>query len=78
MILACRVLRSSVGPGKLQVTACGRDFRHPQRREAYRSLTEHAARGEISIDVIQLPLAEVASAWEQQRQGAPAKLVLVP
>jgi transposase len=29
MILACRVLRSSVGPGKLQVTACGRDFRHP-------------------------------------------------
>ncbi|MBV9060162.1 MAG: zinc-binding alcohol dehydrogenase family protein [Pseudonocardiales bacterium] len=48
------------------------------RREAYRSLTDHAARGEISIDVIQLPLAEVASAWEQQRQGAPAKLVLVP
>jgi NADPH2:quinone reductase len=48
------------------------------RREAYRSLTEHAARGEISIDVIQLPLAEVASAWEQQRQGATAKLVLVP
>jgi NADPH:quinone reductase-like Zn-dependent oxidoreductase len=48
------------------------------RQDAYRSLTEHAAREEISIDVIQLPLAEVASAWEQQRQGAPAKLVLVP
>jgi NADPH2:quinone reductase len=48
------------------------------RREAYRSLTEHAARGEISIDVIRIPLAEVASAWEQQKQGTPAKLVLVP
>jgi hypothetical protein len=32
MILACRVQRSSVGPGKLQVTACGRDFRHLQDR----------------------------------------------
>ena len=32
MILACPVLRSSLGPGKLQVTACGRDFRHPQHQ----------------------------------------------
>jgi len=51
---------------------------HAVRREAYRSLTEHAARGAISIDVIQLPLADVASAWEQQKQGPPAKLVLIP
>lgn len=55
-------------------------FRVPPqaRRAAYRSLTERAARGEISVDVIRVPLTEVASAWEQQQQGAAAKLVLTP
>ena len=48
------------------------------RREAYRSLTEHAAGGSIIVDTIQLPLSEVASAWEQQRRGAHGKLVLIP
>jgi NADPH2:quinone reductase len=55
-------------------------FRAPLevRREAYRRLTEEVAAGTIAVDVIQVPLADVAKAWEQQRQGATAKLVLTP
>lgn len=49
-----------------------------ERRAAYRNLTEHVARGAISIDTIALPLTDVADAWEQQKQGAGAKLVLTP
>ncbi|MFI6744364.1 zinc-binding alcohol dehydrogenase family protein [Nonomuraea sp. NPDC050451] len=48
------------------------------RREAYRTLTERAARGQIVIDTIRVPLAEAPRAWEQQKRGAPAKLVLTP
>jgi NADPH2:quinone reductase len=48
------------------------------RREAYRNLTEQVARGVITVDTIQLPLSDVASAWEQQRRGAHGKLVLIP
>ncbi|MFE7526129.1 zinc-binding alcohol dehydrogenase family protein [Kitasatospora sp. NPDC057542] len=47
-------------------------------RTAYRNLTEQAAEGKISVDTKALPLADVATAWEQQRRGAPAKLVLTP
>ncbi|GAA2358808.1 zinc-binding alcohol dehydrogenase family protein [Dactylosporangium salmoneum] len=55
-------------------------FRAPlqERRDAYRNLTERAALGEIAVDVIRLPLAEVASAWEQERRGAHARLILTP
>jgi NADPH:quinone reductase-like Zn-dependent oxidoreductase len=49
------------------------------RREAYRRLGEHVARGEIVIDVERVALADVASAWERQRSAdAGAKLVLIP
>jgi NADPH2:quinone reductase len=48
------------------------------RREAYLALTEHVARGNVQIDVTRMPLQEVATAWELQRRGAPAKLVLTP
>ena len=41
-------------------------------------LGEHVARGEILIDFERVPLADVASAWERQRTGAGAKLVLIP
>ncbi|HTJ31716.1 MAG TPA: zinc-binding alcohol dehydrogenase family protein [Dactylosporangium sp.] len=55
-------------------------FRVPlqARRDAYRSLTERAALGEIAVDVIRLPLAKVASAWEQEQHGAHARLILTP
>jgi NADPH:quinone reductase-like Zn-dependent oxidoreductase len=46
------------------------------RREAYLRLTEHAARGEISLDVKPSPLAQVATAWKRQQEGPRTKLVL--
>jgi NADPH:quinone reductase-like Zn-dependent oxidoreductase len=49
-----------------------------KQREAYLQLTELVARGDIAVEVISVPLADVASAWERQKKGAPAKLVLTP
>jgi NADPH:quinone reductase-like Zn-dependent oxidoreductase len=48
------------------------------RREGYLRMTEHAARGDITVRREVVPLADVASAWERQRVGAGTKLVLVP
>ena len=48
------------------------------RRQAYRDLTEQAARGLITVDTIQLPLSDVANAWHQQQRGAHGKLVPIP
>jgi NADPH2:quinone reductase len=49
------------------------------RREAFRRLGEHVARGAIVIDFERVPLSEVADAWERQRRAdAGAKLVLIP
>ncbi len=51
---------------------------HELRAEAYTRLGEHVARGEIVIDLEPIPLAGIAGAWERQRSGAGAKLVLIP
>ncbi len=48
------------------------------KREAYLRLTEHAAHGEIVVDMERLPLREVGTAWGRQQQGAGTKLVLIP
>ena len=48
------------------------------RREGYLRLTQHAARGDITVSREVMPLADVARAWERQRAGAGTKLVLVP
>jgi NADPH:quinone reductase-like Zn-dependent oxidoreductase len=48
------------------------------RREAYLALTEQAARGDLQVDVLPIPLSDSTTAWERQRRGAPAKLVLTP
>jgi hypothetical protein len=49
------------------------------KRDAYLRLTEHAANGDITVDVDRLALDDVAAAWERQRRavGGP-KIVLVP
>jgi NADPH:quinone reductase len=44
----------------------------------YRRLVEHAIRGDIRLDVEQVPLDSVADAWQRQVEGAGAKLVVVP
>jgi NADPH:quinone reductase-like Zn-dependent oxidoreductase len=49
------------------------------RREGYLRLTEHAARGELVVDLERYPLEDVAAAWERQRDATGgAKLVLIP
>ncbi len=48
------------------------------RREGYLRLTEHAARGDITVPYETVSLADVDSAWERQKVGAGTKLVLLP
>jgi NADPH:quinone reductase-like Zn-dependent oxidoreductase len=48
------------------------------RRDAYRTLVEHAVAGRIAVEVERLPLADVADAWERVQRSAHRKLVLVP
>jgi NADPH:quinone reductase-like Zn-dependent oxidoreductase len=48
------------------------------RRAGYLRLTEHAARGDVVVDLDRLPLSEVSTAWTRQHHGASTKLVLLP
>jgi len=48
------------------------------RRDAYRRLTELAARGEIEVDLERVPLDDIEDAWRRQQEGPEAKLVVVP
>jgi NADPH2:quinone reductase len=49
------------------------------KRDAYLRLTQHAADGDIAVDVHRRPLDDVAEAWDRQRQAAGGpKTVLVP
>ena len=50
----------------------------PVRRAAYRRLTELAARGELEVDLERVRLEDVDQAWERQKDGPDAKLVIVP
>jgi NADPH:quinone reductase-like Zn-dependent oxidoreductase len=60
----------------------GFSIAHPPlevRREGYLRLTEHAARGEITVDLARIALEDVGEAWERQRRAAGGpKLVIVP
>ena len=40
------------------------------RREAFRRLGEHVARGDIVVDLERHPLADVGAAWERQRDAS--------
>jgi NADPH:quinone reductase-like Zn-dependent oxidoreductase len=48
------------------------------RRDAYRSLVDHAVAGRIAVEVERIPLADVADAWERVQASAHRKLVLEP
>ena len=60
----------------------GFSIAHPPievRREGYLRLTEHVANGDIVVNLERVPLADIATAWERQRQATShAKLVLDP
>jgi NADPH2:quinone reductase len=45
---------------------------------AHLTLIGHAASGELTVEVETTPLDDVADAWERERSGPPAKLVIVP
>jgi NADPH2:quinone reductase len=61
---------------------CGFSVAHPPlevRREGYRRLAGLVERGEVVVDVEQVPLDRIATAWERKRAGSGgAKQVLVP
>jgi NADPH:quinone reductase-like Zn-dependent oxidoreductase len=46
------------------------------RRAAYLRLTELAACGRLTVHMQVLPLAQIAAAWNRQRQGKGTKLVV--
>ncbi|HEU4702345.1 MAG TPA: zinc-binding dehydrogenase [Conexibacter sp.] len=48
------------------------------RRDAYRTLVEHAVAGRLAVEVEPMPLAQVGEAWERVQRSAHRKLVLVP
>jgi hypothetical protein len=49
------------------------------KRDAYLRRTEHAANGDVTVDVDRFALDDVAAAWERQRRAAGgAKIVLIP
>lgn len=48
------------------------------RRDAYRTLVEHAVAGRVEVEVERLPLSQVADAWERVQRSAHRKLVLAP
>jgi NADPH:quinone reductase-like Zn-dependent oxidoreductase len=48
------------------------------RRDAYRTLVEHAVAGRLAVEVERLPLVQIADAWERVQRSAHRKLVLVP
>lgn len=44
----------------------------------YGRLCEHAARGDVRLDVETVPLERIASAWERQARSPNVKLVVTP
>ena len=48
------------------------------RRDAYERMAEHAANGDIEVDVERVRLDEAPAAWERLKAGPGVKLVVVP
>lgn len=48
------------------------------KRAAYTRMVDHAAAGELSVDVEHVALADVADAWRRQQASPRHKLVIVP
>jgi NADPH2:quinone reductase len=48
------------------------------RAGAYRAMALHAAAGELTLDVEEVPLRDIEPAWKRQTAGPERKLVIVP
>jgi NADPH:quinone reductase-like Zn-dependent oxidoreductase len=66
--------------GKMLSVLGHTNFQAPQevKAAAYRRMVEHAARGELTVDVQRIPLDDVADAWRRQGSSPGHKQVIVP
>jgi NADPH:quinone reductase-like Zn-dependent oxidoreductase len=48
------------------------------RQAAFLALTEHAASGQLTVNLEEFPLSQVQEAWRRQSNGPGTKLVLIP
>lgn len=48
------------------------------KHAAYRAMCDHAAAGRLTVEYEELPLDDVAAAWERQEASPHVKLILVP
>ena len=48
------------------------------KHDAYRAMCDHAATGRLKVEYEELPLDDVAQAWERQAASPHVKLILVP
>ena len=73
-------IASSAVRGKLLSILGHTNFRAPAEvtRDAYTRMVEHAAAGDLTVDVERVSLEQVADAWERQRSSPHHKLVIVP
>jgi NADPH2:quinone reductase len=73
-------ISSAAVRGKMLVIMGHTNFAAPLevKAEAYHQMAQAAARGELRVEVLQMPLERVGEAWHQLRAGAHRKIVLVP
>jgi NADPH2:quinone reductase len=73
-------IASAAVRGKLLAILGHTNFLAPAKvkRDAYRRMVEHAAAGELAVDLERVPLDEVADAWRRQQTSPHHKLVIVP
>jgi NADPH:quinone reductase-like Zn-dependent oxidoreductase len=73
-------LDSGVVRGKaLQVHGHANALTPPDvKHAAFRAMCDHAAAGRLKVDYEQMPLDDVAAAWERQAASPHVKLILVP
>jgi NADPH2:quinone reductase len=73
-------ISSAAVRGKTLVIMGHTNFAAPPeiKAEAYRQLAQAAARGELRMEVLRMPLERVEEAWRQLQASAHRKIVLVP
>ena len=48
------------------------------KHAAFRAMCDHAAAGRLTVEYEEIPLDDVAEAWERQAASPHVKLILVP
>jgi NADPH2:quinone reductase len=73
-------LDSGIVRGKaLQILGHANALTPPDLKQAaFRAMCDHAAAGRLTVEYEELPLDDVAEAWERQASSPHVKLILVP